>query len=206
MKNHELKYTSDIAFTTSVKAIQEKNHSRGSYARMEQSGGWQSEITPSLTQFLNTIDSFYLSTSNASGQPYTQHRGGPKGFLKALDNKRLAFADFFGNKQYISIGNLSENNKAFIFLMDYPNKTRIKIWGTAEVIDDDKELLNSLSDSSYKARVERAIIFTVKAWDVNCRQHIQQRFTQEDIKVITDPLDKKIIELETILKNNNIKF
>ncbi|RLD26632.1 MAG: pyridoxamine 5'-phosphate oxidase [Bacteroidetes bacterium] len=199
MKNDELKYTSDIAFTPSVKAIQEKFHSRSSYARMEQFGGWQSEVAEELTQFLNNMDSFYLSTSNALGQPYTQHRGGPKGFLKTIDNKTLAFADFSGNRQYITAGNLSVNEKAFIFLMDYPNKTRIKIWGTAKVVEDDKELLESLSDPSYKARLERAIVFTVEAWDVNCRQHIQQRFTQEDIKTITDPLNRKITELEDII-------
>jgi len=201
-----MKYTSDIAFTSSVKIIQEKFRSRGSYARMEESGGWQSEVTPQLTQFLSMMDSFYLSTSNASGQPYTQHRGGPKGFLKTVDYKTLAFADFTGNRQYITTGNLSENNKAFIFLMDYPSQTRIKIWGTAKVVEEDKELLESLADPSYKARLERVIVFTVEAWDVNCRQHIQQRFTEEDIKSITDLLNKKIVELETIIKNQNIKL
>lgn len=202
MKKNQSKYTSDIAFTSSVKAIQGKFHSRSSYARMEQFGGWQSEVTKELTQFLSTMDSFYLSTSNASGQPYTQHRGGPKGFLKTLDSKRLAFADFSGNRQYITTGNLSENNKAFIFLMDYPSKTRIKIWGTAKAVEDDKKLLDSLSDASYRARLERVIVFNVEAWDVNCRQHIQQRFTQEDIKSITDPLENKIAELEALIKKH----
>ncbi len=200
--SNKLKYTSDVAFTPSVKAIQEKFHSRNSYARMEQSGGWQSEVTPQLSQFLKEMDSFYLSTSNASGQPYTQHRGGPKGFLKTIDSKTLAFADFSGNRQYITTGNLSENNKAFIFLMDYPSKTRIKIWGTAKVVEDDKELLESLSDASYRARLERVIVFTVDAWDANCRQHIQQRFTEEDIKLITDPLENKIVELEAQIDTN----
>ncbi len=206
MKNDELKYTSDIAFTPSVKAIQEKFHSRNGYARMEESGGWQSEVTPQLEGFLGMMDSFYLSTSNTSGQPYTQHRGGPKGFFKVIDNKTLAFADFSGNRQYITAGNLSENNKAFIFLMDYPSKTRIKIWGTAKVVEDDKELLESLSDTSYKAKLERAIVFTVKAWDVNCRQHIQQRFTEEDIKKVTDSLDKKILKLEALVKKHKINY
>jgi len=201
----KLKYTSDIAFTPSVKAIQEKFHSRNSYATMEKFGGWQSEISKELTHFLNSMDSFYLSTSNASGQPYTQHRGGPKGFLKTIDSKTLAFADFSGNKQYITTGNLSENNKAFIFLMDYRSKTRIKIWGTAKVIEDDKELLESLSDASYKAKLERVIVFTVDAWDANCRQHIQKRFTEEDIKSITESLEKKIAELETLIKKHSIK-
>ena len=204
MKNRKLKYTSDIAFTPSVKAIQEKFHSRSSYARMEESSGWQSEVTPQLTQFLSTMDSFYLSTSNAIGQPYTQHRGGPKGFLKTIDSKTLAFADFSGNRQYITTGNLDENNKAFIFLMDYPSKTRIKIWGTAKVVEDDKELLEYLSNTLYRARLERVIVLTVEAWDANCKQHIQQRFTQEDIKSITDPLESKIEELETIIKKNKL--
>jgi predicted pyridoxine 5'-phosphate oxidase superfamily flavin-nucleotide-binding protein len=205
MKNDKLKYTSDIAFSPSVKAIQEKFRSRSSYANMEQFGGWQSEVTPQLETFLSTIDSFYLSTSNVSGQPYSQHRGGPKGFLKVIDNKTLAFADFSGNRQYITAGNLSENNKAFIFLMDYPNKTRIKVWGTAKIVEDDKELLESLSDVSYRARLERVIVFTVEAWDMNCRQHIQQRFTKEDITSITDSLNKKIAKLEAIIKKHNIK-
>ncbi len=205
MEKDKLKYTSDIAFTPSVKAIQEKYHSRGIYERMEQSGGWQSEVTPQLEQFLSTMDSFYFGTATLNGQPYIQHRGGPKGFLKVLDNKTLAFADYAGNRQYISTGNLSKNNKAFIFLMDYPNRTRIKIWDMAEVIYNDKELLDSLSDPSYKAKIERAIIFRVEAWDANCSQHIQQRFTQEDIKAITDPLHKKIKDLETTIKKHNIE-
>lgn len=201
MKNEKLKYTSDIAFTPAVKELQKKYNSRNSYARMEVNGGWQSEITPQLKQFLNGLDSFYLGTSNADGQPYIQHRGGPKGFLKVLDKKRLVFADYSGNKQYISTGNLSENNKGFIFLMDYPNRTRIKIWGTINVIFDDEELLDSLSDSSYRARLERAMIFTVDAWDANCPQHIKQRFTSEDIDEITKPLLSKIKELEEKLYN-----
>lgn len=201
MKNEKLKYTSDIAFTPAVKLLQKKYNSRNSYARMEVNGGWQSEITPQLKQFLNGLDSFYLGTSNADGQPYIQHRGGPKGFLKVLDKKRLVFADYSGNKQYISTGNLSENNKGFIFLMDYPNRTRIKIWGTINVIFDDEELLDSLSDSSYRARLERAMIFTVDAWDANCPQHIKQRFTSEDIDKITKPLLSKIKELEEKLYN-----
>jgi hypothetical protein len=200
--SNKLKYTSDIAFTPSVKAIQEKFHSRNSYATMEKIGGWQSEITEQLTHFLNSMDSFYLSTSNVSGQPYTQHRGGPKGFLKTIDSKTLAFADFSGNRQYITIGNLSENNKAFIFLMDYPSKTRIKIWGTAKVVEDDKELLESLSDASYKARLERVIVFTVEAWDVNCPQHIEQRFSKEQVDLLVNPLNKRIKELEAMLKKS----
>lgn len=176
---------------------------------MEKNAGWQSEITPQLTNFLSNVDSFYLSTSNSSGQPYTQHRGGPKGFLKVIDNKTLAFADFSGNRQYITTGNLNENDKAFIFLIDYPSKTRIKLWGTAKVIDNDKKLLDSLADESYRVRLERVILFTIKAWDVNCNQHIQQRFTEAYIKSITNPLNEKIKALEhqikRILTANNTK-
>lgn len=197
-----MKPTSDIAFTPAVKALQEKNNSRRSYERMEQMGGWQSEVTDDLKSFLSTMDSFYIGTTNSTGQPYIQHRGGPKGFLKALDKHRLAFADFSGNKQYISIGNLSENSKAFIFLMDYRNQTRIKIWGTAEVVEDDMDLIASLSDANYRAKSERAIVFTINAWDINCRQHIKQRFTAEEIEKVTKPLYDRIKELESLVIKN----
>jgi predicted pyridoxine 5'-phosphate oxidase superfamily flavin-nucleotide-binding protein len=203
MENKKTKYTSDVVFTSAVKEIQDQLGSRKNYARMEEQGGWQTEIDSGLGQFIANMDSFYLGTANGDGQPYIQHRGGPKGFLKVLDNKHMAFADFAGNRQYITVGNLTENNKATIFLMDYPNRTRIKIWGTAVVIDDDEELLSSLSDPSYRGRVERAIQFTVTAWDVNCPQHIQPRFTKEQLEPIINPLKKRTTELETILRNNN---
>ncbi len=205
-KNTASKYPSDVVFTPAVKKAQEQLGSRKNYARMEQRGGWQSEIDSGLEQFIATMDSFYMGTANSNGQPYIQHRGGPKGFLKVLDNKRLAFADFTGNKQYISVGNLSENNKATLFLIDYPNKTRIKIWGTAAVVENDEELLASLSDLSYRGKVERSLIFTVTAWDVNCPQHIEPRFTKEQLAPITDSLNMRITELETILKKNKIEF
>jgi len=203
MEDTPRKVTSDIAFTPAVKELQSKQGSRNSYERMEMMGGWQSEIDSQLEQFIGNMDSFYLATSNALGQPYIQHRGGPKGFLNVIDKKHLAFADFTGNKQYISTGNLSENNKAFIFLMDYPTRTRIKIWGTAKVIEDDKELLNSLVDVTYKAKVERAIVFHVEAFDVNCPQHIQPRYTKEQLSSITDPLHQRIAELEKIINSDN---
>ena len=200
MKNKNLKFTSDIAFTPAVKALQEKYNSRTGYAHMEQYKGWASEITADLEFFLSCIDSFYLATANTNGQPYIQHRGGSKGFLKVLDRNRLAFADFKGNKQFISSGNLSENNQAFIFLMDYPNQARIKLWGTAEVFYDDTELITSLHDSSYKATPERAVVFTVSAWDVNCPQHIKPRYTEEDIQHEVKPLHDKIKALEEEIK------
>jgi len=202
MKNQTKTYVSDIAFTPAVKAFQEIHKSRRNYEKIEEFGGWQSKVTPQLASFLETMDSFYFSTATADGQPYVQHRGGPKGFLKIIDSKTLAFTDFIGNKQYISIGNLSENNKAYIFLMDYANQTRVKIWGTAKVVTGNDELERSFSDTTYNATVERTIIFTIEAWDKNCRQHIVQRFTQEDISKITTPLQNKIKELKTIIKAN----
>ncbi len=203
MNNAPHKYTSDIAFTPAVKVFQEEHQSRGNYERMEKYGGWQKEITPQLTQFLSTLDSFYLSTSNGDGQPYTQYRGGPKGFLKVLDTHTLAFADFSGKRQFITAGNLSENNKAFIFLMDYATQTRIKVWGTAKIDNQDQQLMDTLSDESYRANIERSIIFTIEAWDINCKQHIQKRFTEEDIKLITTPLNDRIKELENMIKDQN---
>ena len=172
---------SDIAFTSSVKAAQQQRGSRAGYARMEQKGGWSGEITPELADFISQRDSLYLGTASADGQPYIQHRGGPTGFIKVLDNKTLALADFSGNRQYISVGNLDENNRAFIFLMDYPNRRRIKIWGYAEFVEDTPSLLERLVDPAYGASVERALVFHVEAWDANCPQHIAPRFTKEEI-------------------------
>ena len=187
---------SDIAFTPSVKAIQERMGSRKQYSRMEDRGGWQNVITQDLVDFIAERDFFYLGTASAEGQPYIQHRGGPKGFLKVLDNRTLAFADFTGNRQYITVGNLAENNKAYIFLMDYASQTRIKIWGTAEAVEDNSELSKKLTDATYRGRPERVIRFNVKAWDVNCRQHITPRFTEEDITSKVQVLHNRIAELE----------
>ena len=188
--------TSDIAFTPTVKAAQEKRGSRTAYAKMEQRGGWQSAVTPQLAESIAERDSFYLGTATPDGQPYIQHRGGPKGFLKVLDEHTLAMADYAGNAQYISLGNLAENDKAFIFLMDYPSRQRIKIWGTAEFVEDDPELLDRVVDADYKARPERVLVFHVKAWDINCTQHITQRFTVEQVSEATSNLRERIQELE----------
>ncbi len=187
---------SDIAFTPSVKAIQEHMGSRKQYARMEEGNGWSDTITPELTNFLSEVDSLYLATANADGRPYIQHRGGPKGFLKVLDVRTLAFADFSGNRQYISLGNLAENNQAFLFLMDYATQTRIKVWGTAEVIENDSELLTQLTDSQYKGKPERVIRFHVQAWDANCRQHIPLKYSQQEVDNIVRPLIKRLEQLE----------
>ena len=145
---------SDIAFTPAVKAAQERLGSRRAYAKMEErgkQGPWYDTITSDLAEFVAERDSLYLGTASADGQPYIQHRGGRKGFLKVLDEHRLALVDYAGNSQYISLGNLSENNKAFLFLMDYPNRQRIKIWGTAEFVEDDRELLARVTDADYDA-------------------------------------------------------
>ena len=190
---------SEIAFTPTVKTAQEERGSRVSYARMEQQGEqgpWRNVVTTELVEFIAERDSLYLGTAGADGQPYIQYRGGPKGFLKVLDEHTLALADFAGNAQYISLGNLSENNKAFIFLMDYPNRHRIKIWGTAEFIEDDAELLQKLVDADYKARPERVLRFHVKAWSPNCTQHIKQRFTVEEMAPRIQKLQQCIAELE----------
>lgn len=187
---------SDIAFTPAVKAQQTRLGSRGAYVRMDEKGGWSDTVTEDLAQFIGARDSFYLATTSASGQPYVQHRGGPKGFLKVVDERTLAFADFGGNRQYISAGNLSENDRAFIFLMDYANRQRIKIWGRARVIEDDAPLLARLAGPSYKGKPERAIEFRIEAWDVNCPQHITRRFTEEEMDPEIQRLRRRITELE----------
>ncbi len=187
---------SDIAFTPAVKTVQERKGSRRGYARMEEKGGWQSTITDDLAHFISERDSFYLGTASADGQPYIQHRGGPKGFLKVLDERTLAFADFTGNRQYITAGNLSENDKAYIFLMDYANRRRVKIWGRARVVDGDAGLLERLADAGYKAVPEQAVVFEIEAWDVNCPQHITQRYTEREVASLVGPLQARIGELE----------
>ena len=187
---------SDIAFTPTVKAIQERLGSRAGYAKMEHKGGWRDTVTPDLAAFIAARDSLYLATANTDGQPYIQHRGGPKGFLKVLDERTLAFADFSGNRQYISMGNLAENNKAFIFLMDYANRRRVKIWGRAEVIENDLTLLKQLADVAYTARPERVFRFHIEAWDSNCPQHITPRFTVDDLTPTVQSLRDRIAELE----------
>ncbi len=187
---------SDIAFTPSVKATQERMGSRAQYARIEEGVGWSDKITPELSAFLQKVDSIYLATANKDGRPYIQHRGGPKGFLKVLDDRTLAFADFMGNRQYISVGNLAENNQAFLFLMDYATQSRIKIWGRAEVIENDPELFTQLSDPQYRGKPERVIQFHVQAWDANCRQHIPMKYSQKEIDAIVTPLIKRLEQLE----------
>jgi predicted pyridoxine 5'-phosphate oxidase superfamily flavin-nucleotide-binding protein len=192
-------YPSDIAFTPPVKAIQTRKGSRHAYAGMEQRGGWQTEITADLAAFIAEQTSIYLATASADGQPYIQHRGGPVGFLRVLDAHRIAFVDFAGNRQYISSGNLSENPKAHLFLMDYAHRQRIKIWGEAQVVEGDATLTEQLMPKDYKARAEQVIIFTVKAWDANCPQHIPVRIEAKDVQRALDVRDARIRDLEAEL-------
>jgi uncharacterized protein len=192
-------FSSDVAFTPAVKAIQARKGSRDRYAQMEQGGGWRTEIDENLTAFLAGQDSMFLATATAEGQPYIQHRGGPKGFIRILDKNTLAFADYAGNRQYITQGNLSENSKANIFLMDYAHRRRVKIWGEARVVDDDPALLQSLMPRGYKARPEQAILFKISAWDTNCPHHIPHKFDAADVAAALAVRDARIAELESEL-------
>jgi len=193
-------FSSDIAFTPAVKSTQAAKGSRSSYSRMEMGGSWETTVTPELTAFLSDLDMFYFGTSNAEGQPYIQYRGGSPGFLKTVDEKTLGFADFGGNRQYITLGNLTENPKAFIFLMDYARSRRIKLWGNARVVEDDPALLDRLRDSAYPGKVERAILFKIEAWDVNCPQHIHKRFSQKQVAPVIEQLQGRIAELEAEMR------
>lgn len=193
--------SSDIAFTAAVKAVQTQKGSRASYSRMEANGGWQTVVTEDLASFLAGLDMFYLGTANAEGQPYIQYRGGPLGFLKVVDERTLGFADYGGNRQYITIGNLSENPKAFLFLMDYVNQQRIKIWGQAEVIEGNAELNDQLRDPDYTAKVERAILFRIEAWDVNCPQHIHRRFPATAVERVIESMRNEIEQLKNEIAN-----
>ncbi|WP_424628273.1 pyridoxamine 5'-phosphate oxidase family protein [Bradyrhizobium sp. SYSU BS000235] len=188
--------SSDVAFTPAVKAIQTRKGSRESYARVEERGGWRTEIDDGLAAFISEQTSFFLATATADGQPYIQHRGGPPGFIHVLDKTTLAFADFRGNQQYLTQGNLSENPKAYIFLLDYVHRRRIKIWGEARVIEDDPALVASLMPRGYKAKSDQAILFKVAAWDMNCPQHIPQKLDVADVAAVIGQRDERIAALE----------
>lgn len=192
-------YSSDVAFTPAVKTVQARKGSRETYARVEERGGWRTEIDENLAAFLADVNSFFFATASSSGQPYIQHRGGPKGFIKVLDKNTLAFADYSGNRQYISLGNLSENAQAYIFVMDYAHRRRVKLWGEARVVDDDPALLRSLMPQGYKARPEQVIVFRLAAWDTNCPQHIPQKFDSADVAAALSSRDERIAELEAEL-------
>ena len=196
MQSETPTYASDVAFTPTVKAVQTRKGSRHGYARMEENGSWESRITPALAAFIAEQRSVFLATANADGQPYVQHRGGPPGFLHVLDEKTIGFADFKGNRQYITQGNLMENPKAHLFLIDYAARRRVKIWGAARVVEDDPDLLARLMPPGYEARPEQAILFTVAAWDGNCPQHIPQRLDAADVAAAIEARDRRIAALE----------
>ena len=191
---------SDIAFTPGVKAIQSRKGSRGAYARMESQGGWATVITEELAEFIAQQTSVFLATANNQCQPYIQHRGGPPGFLQVLDERTIGFADFNGNQQFISSGNLAENPKAHLFLIDYATRQRIKLWGTARVVEDDRALIERLMPANYKVKSEQAMLFSVDAWDANCPQHIPQRLEAGDVAKALQSRDLKITELEAEIR------
>jgi len=191
---------SDVAFSTAVKAVQAQRGSREGFARMEQKGGWRTLITPELALFLGRARSFYFATASADGQPYIQHRGGPEGFLRVLDQRTLGFADYAGNRQYITTGNLSENPRAMLFVMDYPARRRVKLWGTARFIAEAATLAPQqwaqLWPQGYPARPEQAILFDLVAWDTNCAQHIPRLLPAEDVGETIRQFQARIRELE----------
>jgi len=193
-------FPSDIAFTPAVKAQQERMGSRRAYAHMEEGSGWQTHITPELSEFIAQRNSMYLATVNSAGQPYIQHRGGPTGFLRVLDDQTFGFADFAGNKQYITLGNLQENTKAHVFLMDYAHRRRIKIWGVLSAVEGDAELNARLKPENYKARVERVMLIRISAWDVNCPQHIPVKIDADDVAAALAKRDARIAALEAEIR------
>jgi uncharacterized protein len=194
------RFPSDVAFTDAVKAQQTRMGSRRAYAHMEEDSGWQTQITPELQEFIAARNSMYLATANAAGQPYIQHRGGPPGFLRVLDHQTIGFADFAGNKQYITLGNIQENTKTHVFLMDYAHRRRIKIWGELSAVEGDAELNARLKPEGYKARVERVMLIKVAAWDVNCPQHIPVKIDATDVSAAIEKRDARIAELEAELR------
>jgi predicted pyridoxine 5'-phosphate oxidase superfamily flavin-nucleotide-binding protein len=195
-----MRVASDVAFTPAVKAVQTRKGSRASYARMEENGSWETTVTPDLRAFIAAQTSVFLATAAADGQPYVQHRGGPPGFLQVLDDQTIGFVDFVGNRQYITLGNLTENPKAHLFLIDYAQRKRVKLWGEARVIEDDPELVARLRPKGYKARPSQVILFTVSAWDANCPQHIPPRLEATDVAAALDARDARIRELEAEVK------
>ncbi len=194
-------YSSDVAFSPSVKAVQARKGSRAAYGRMEEGGSWESRITPDLAEFIAAQRSLFFATANLEGQPYMQHRGGPPGFLHVLDERTLAFADFAGNRQCITLGNLADNPNAQLFLIDYATRRRIKIWGEARVVEDDPDLLAALRPKGYRAKADQVIVFTITAWDSNCPQHIPRRFDETEVKALLEERDRRIAELEAQLSS-----
>jgi predicted pyridoxine 5'-phosphate oxidase superfamily flavin-nucleotide-binding protein len=191
--------STEVAFSPAVKAIQARRGSRAAYERVEARGGWRRTVTPDLAAFLAERDSFYLASANGAGQPYVQHRGGPKGFLRVLDERTLGFADYRGNRQYITLGNLAENPRAFLFVMDYAHQARVKIWGRARMVEGDAALNARLMPEGYDATPEQAILFEIEAWDGNCRQHIPRLYAEAEVAAALAGLKARIGALEAEL-------
>ena len=200
MSQHDSqRFNSDVAFSASVKQAQATRGSREMLEKRMQGRDWPETITDDLAGFIAERDSFYLATASRDGQPYIQHRGGPKGFLRVVDERTLGFADFAGNRQYVSVGNLAENDKAFIFLMDYMIHRRVKLWGRISVVEGDAELTDKLMPDGYEARPERVFLFKLAAWDVNCPSHIRPKFDRDIVELATDKLTRRIQVLEAEL-------
>ena len=191
----------EIAFSDAAKELQKKYGSRNSYARMEKFSEVNG-LTDGEFSFIENQNSFYLSSIGSNGFPYIQHRGGPKGFLKVLDSKRVGFIDFTGNKQYVSVGNIATNAKVSLIMIDYPRKARLKIYAKAEVVelDEQPELYDLLDLSDYKFRPERMLILHIEAYDWNCPQHITPRYTVDEIETALIPQQKHIAKLEQEIK------
>ena len=186
---------SSIVFPPATLRAQAERGSARAYAgKIEQ--GFPDKITPELADYIANLDTAFLATVSEDGAPYIQHRGGPKGFIKVIDDKTLGFADYAGNRQYITLGNLAGNDRAYLFLLDFANRQRIKLWGRARAVEGDEALIDKLFDKGYRARPQRAILFTVEAWDVNCSQHITARFTQAEIAAATEVLQERMAKLE----------
>ena len=194
------KHPNDVAYTAAVRGVQQRLGSRGINEQMAEERAERTIVTPDLAGFVERMDMLYLGTASLAGQPYIQYRGGPVGFLKVIDEHTLGFADYAGNRQYISLGNLDENPRAYLFLMDYVNAQRVKLWGTARVVYDDPALLQRLADPTYKAKPERVILFTITAWDPNCPRHIHQRYPATVVAPMIQNLQTRIATLEARLK------
>lgn len=186
---------SDVVFTPAARRAQAERGSAQHYAKRTVEG-FPDRITPELAKFLAEQDTVFLATVSADGAPYIQHRGGPKGFIKVIDERTLGFADYRGNRQYITLSNLEGNDRAYLFVLDFARKQRIKIWGHARVVENDPALIERLFDAGYKARPERAILFTIEAWDSNCSSHITARFTETEILEAMSILRDRITALE----------
>jgi predicted pyridoxine 5'-phosphate oxidase superfamily flavin-nucleotide-binding protein len=186
---------SSLVFTPAARRAQEERGSARHYDKRA-AEGFPDRVTPELAAFLAGQDTAFLATASGDGAPYLQHRGGPKGFIKVIDDKTLGFADYRGNRQYITLANLSENDRAYLFVLDFARKQRIKIWGRARVVENDPALVEKLFEPGYRARPERAILFTIEAWDTNCPSHITPRFTEAEVVEATAVLRERLAALE----------